>query len=243
MNNGVSRDTSFAFEPGRILAGKYIVGEFLGGGWEGEVYHVTEAATGVERAAKFFFPPRNVKNRALTFYARKLDKLKDCSVVIPYHTQETIRYKGRPLTFLVSDYVEGELLTNFLKRQKGRRLTPFEALHLLHTLTVGVEQIHDHGEYHGDLHADNIIVKRVGLGFRVKLVDFYHWGRRTPAHVLDDICDLIRIFYNAVGGPKRYPAQPPEVKAICCGLKRSLIEKKFRNAARLRRFIETLEWS
>ena len=35
--------------------------------------------------------------------------------------------------------------------------------------------------------------------------------------------DLIRIFYDAIGGAKHYRKQPPEVKAICCGLKRSLI--------------------
>ena len=55
-------------------------------------------------------------------------------------------------------------------RQRGRRLSPFEALHLLHALVRGVEEIHAVGEYHGDLHSDNIIVRRRGLGFEVKVV-------------------------------------------------------------------------
>ena len=233
---------TFGFEPGRRLAGKYVVDELLGRGWEGEVYHVTETATGVERAAKFFFPERNPHNRALTFYAKKLNKLRECSIIIQYHAQESMRFRGERLTFLVSEYVEGELLRDLLARQKGKRLHPFEAAHLLHTLVVGVEEIPGLGEYHGDLHPDNVLVKRVGLGFKVKVVDMYHWGRRTAAHVHDDICDLIHMFYETVGGAKHYARQPPEVKAICCGLKRSLIRKKFRSARRLREHLEQMTW-
>ncbi len=234
---------TFALEPGRVLARKYVVGELLGKGWEGEVYHVTEIATGIERAAKFFFPKRNPRNRALKFYARKLNKLRDCSIIIRYHTQEFFRYGGQELPFLVSEYVEGELLTDLLKRQTGKRLQPFEAMHLLYALATGVREVHRLGEYHGDLHSDNVIVNRSGLGFRVKLVDMYQWGRATSEHLQDDICFLIRIFYDAVGGAKRYGSQPPEVKDICCGLKRSLILKKFRTSERLCSYLENLEWS
>jgi hypothetical protein len=98
------------------------------------------------------------------------------------------------------------------------------------------------GEYHGDLHADNVMVRRVGLGFEVKLVDLFHWGRRTWEHVHDDVCSAIRIYYDAIGGARLYSGQPPEAKAVCCGLKHSLIWKKFRTASRLRAFLETMEW-
>lgn len=234
--------TSFDFAPGRLLARKYVVGELLGAGWEGEVYHVTEAATGIERAAKFFFPQRNPGNRAVKFYATKLHKLQDCDMVIKYHTQETFNWRKEPITFMVSEYVEGELLSGLVARQPNGHLEVFEAMHLLHALTVGVEQIHHFGEYHGDLHAENIIVRRRGLGFDIKVVDFYHWGRRTREHVLDDVAGLIRLFYDSLGGQKRYAQQPPQVKMICCGLKRSLMAKKFRSPAKLRQFLEALPW-
>ena len=61
---------SFDLKPGRILARKYEVVARLGGGWEGEVYHVRELLTGIERAAKFFFPRRNVKDRAVVYTPR-----------------------------------------------------------------------------------------------------------------------------------------------------------------------------
>ena len=237
-----NRILSFDFEPGRILAGKYEVLSLLGSGWEGEVYLVREISIGVERAAKFFFPERNQHNRTTKFYARKLHRLRHCPILIQYHTQERIIFRRTPITFLVSEYVDGEILSEFVARQSGKRLSHFEGLHLLHALAVGVESIHQAREYHGDLHDDNIIVRRYGLSFDVKLVDMYNWGSPSAMNIRDDVCDLIRIFYDAIGGARFYAKHPPEIKGICCGLKRSLIMRKFRTALQLRQYLETMSW-
>ena len=232
----------FDLKPGRILARKYELVQLLGAGWEGEVFLVRERHTGIERAIKLFYPHRNPRDRAASFYARKLHKLRHCSIAIQYHTSETITYRGFPVTLLVSDFVEGELLTRFLDRQPGKRLTPFQGLHLLHALAAGIECIHLMKEYHGDLHTDNIIVQRYGLGFDLKLLDFYHWGAPRPENIHDDVIDLVRILYDAVGGRKHYRNQPEVIKKICCGLKRSLILTKFRTAGQLRENLEALTW-
>ncbi len=233
---------SFGFQPGRILARKYEVIAPLGAGWEGEVYRVREVATGIDRAVKFFFPQRNPRNRTLLFYAKKLHKLRQCPILIQYHTQDTITFRGQPISFLVSDYVEGELLSRFLKRQRGGRLDEFQALHLLHALAAGIETIHHMREYHGDLHVDNVIVRRLGLGFQVRLVDLYHWQAPRLANIHDDVCDLVRIFYDCTGGRAHYARLSPQAKGICMGLKRSLILRKFRTAGQLREHLETLDW-
>lgn len=234
---------AFDLEKGRLLARKYVVGEMLGKGWEGEVYHVTEASTGIERAAKVFYPKRNPGNAAMMTYAKKLDRLRDCPVIIQYHNQDTFRFQGETITFLVSEYVKGDILAEFVRQQPGKRMQPFEALHLLYSLATGIEQIHRAGEYHGDLHAENILINRRGLGFDVALLDFYDWGRRRRVHVEDDVCGLIRIFYDALGGAKHYAKQPAYVKGIVLGLKKSLIVKKFRNAKRLCEYLETMPWT
>ena len=148
----------------------------LGAGWEGEVYLVRERGTGIERTVKIFFPRRNPRDRTLRFYARKLHKLRHCPVVIQYHTRDTFIYNDTKVSFLLSEFVEGELLSDFLKRQRGCRLSPFQGVHLLHALAIGIESIHKLGDYHGDLHTDNIIVLRYGLGFELKLLDMFHWG-------------------------------------------------------------------
>ena len=97
----------------------------LGAGWEGAVYLVRERGTGIERTVKIFFPQRNPRDRTLRFYARKLHKLRHCPVVIQYHTRDTFIYNDTKVSFLLSEFVEGELLSDFLKRQRGHRLSPF----------------------------------------------------------------------------------------------------------------------
>lgn len=242
QNGKIRAIESFDFPSGRVFAHKYEVLGRLGAGWEGEVYRLREVRTGIERAAKFFYPQRNVRDKAVVFYAKKLHKLQHCPIVIQYRTQEHIQYRGVPITFLVSDYVEGELLNQFLARQRGHRLSVFEGLHLLHALATGVERIHQLREYHGDLHSENVIIRRRGIGFDLKLIDMFHWVAPKKENIYDDVCDLIRLFYDAIGGQKHYANQPQVAKQVCCGLKRSLITKRFRTAGRLREYLENLEW-
>lgn len=233
---------SFDLAPGRVIAGKYEIIAKLGSGWEGEVYKIAESATGIECAAKLFYPARNLKNKTVVSYARKLHRLQDCPMVIKYHTQETMRWRGNSISVLISDYVDGQLLSEYLDSLRGKRLAPFQAAHLLHALAGGLEGIHFHGHYHGDLHTDNIMVCRVGLEYDLKFLDLFDPGGRKQDIMGHDICDAIRIFYDALGGARTYASQPDQVKQICCGLKRSLILKKFRSASALRLHLEALEW-
>jgi len=232
----------FDLAPARILAGKYIVGTRLGSGWEGEVYKIVEKRTGIERTAKLFYPQRNPNNRTLKRYAKKLHKLRNCPLVIKYHTEDQFTYRRMPISFLVSEYVGGQMLSEFLRERPGRRLSPFEALHLLYALVRGIEDIHQLNEYHGDLHPENIIVNRFGLAFDLKVLDLYHWDSPKRENRQDDICDLARILYDVTGGARHYARQPLAIKYICSGLKRGLILKKFRTMTQLRRHLEALEW-
>ncbi len=234
---------SFGFFPGRTLANKkYEVVAKIGQGWESEVYMLRELSTGIERAAKFFFPHRNVKGKSSTKYAKKLHKLRNCPVLIRYFTQENITFKNTPITFLVSDYVEGVQLSEFIASKPGGRMSSFEALHLLHALCVGLEDVHQAKEYHGDLHSDNIMIQRKGIGFDIRILDPYDWKARIREVIQDDVCNLIRIFYDAIGGVKFYGKQSPEIKSIVCGLKRTLISKKFKTAGDIRVYLDNMVW-
>ena len=233
---------SFDLKPGRILANKYEVVSLLGSGWESEVYLIREMGTGIERAAKVFFPHRNPRDRTFSFHAKKLFKLRHCDILIQYLTQEKFTFRRHKITFLVSDYVEGEPLKDFLKRQPGKRLTVFEGLHLLYAMALGIEPIHYMREYHGDIHDENILVQRYGVGFELRLLDLFQWKHPRAENIHDDVLDMVRVFYDAIGGARHYAKHPPVVKAICCGLKKSLILKKFRTAGQLRQYLENMEW-
>ena len=233
---------SFDLQPGRVIARKYEIVNQLGTGWEGEVYSIVELSTGIERAAKFFYPQRNIKNRTASHYAKKLHRLRHCPIVMQYHTQEHFTFRRIPITVMISEYVKGDLLSEFIKHQPGKRLIPFQAIHFLYALIQGLESIHHLGEYHGDLHDDNIIISRFGLGFELKLLDTFNWPQSRKLNIQQDLIDAIKIFYDVLGGQRYYARQPKVIKYICCGLKHGHILRKFKNAAQLREHLESLNW-
>src|ERR1041384_7545431 len=122
----------FVFWPGRRVAGKYEIESLLGSGWEGEVYAITERTTGIRRAAKFYYPHRDPTGKAAITYARKLDALRHCPILMQYHHQETAYVKRKKVTVVISELVEGRKLSEFLADQPGQRLSTFEAMHVLY---------------------------------------------------------------------------------------------------------------
>lgn len=236
-------ESMYDLSPGRTLGPHYFIVEFLGSGWEGEVYKVEERRTGIVRAAKLFYRREGMRREPLLRYARKLYKLRTCPIVVQYHHRGIATLKGRSVEFVVSDYIDGEMLSGFLNRQKGKHLTTFEALHLLNALTAGVEQIHFQGEYHGDIHTDNIMVRRRGLGFDVYLLDFFDLGRSTRERIQHDVYDLISVLYEMIGGPVGYRRAGKEIKQIIMGRKHYLIRQRFKTAGDLRLALDNMNWS
>jgi serine/threonine protein kinase len=232
----------FDLRPGLTLGRNYYVVEFLGGGWEGEVYKVEERRTGILRAAKIFYDHRRLRPDQLRRYTRKLHKLRACPIITQYHHRDIARVGGRQVEILVSDFAEGVLLSTYLGQQPGKRLVPFVALHLIHSLALGVEQIHLLGEYHGDIHTDNILVSKRGLGFRVHLLDFLDLGRSTREKIQIDVFDLLGVLHELVGGASGYRRCSREIHRLVMGRKHSLISRKFKTAGQLRLAIENLEW-
>lgn len=231
--------------PNNSILPHHTVTEFLGSGWEGEVYLIKEQLTGIERALKMFYPNtrHSVKKRA-TAYARKLHTLRHCSMLMQYHTQQIIHIQGEAIHAFVSEYIEGTLLSDFIKQQRGKKMHPFHALHLLYDLVLGLEEIHAAGQFHGDLHAENIIVVRQGLQFELKLLDLYQWqDTSTAEQKKDDIVHAISIFYEAIGGSQVYSQMPPAIKYMCAGMKRPSILERFRSMAQLRSYLEQFDWS
>src|SRR5438874_712567 len=194
------RPRRFDLQPGRSVAGKYEIERPLGSGWEGEVYAIIERTTGIRRAAKFYYPHRDPTGKAAIAYARKLDALRHCPILMQYHHQEIAYVKKKKVLIVISELVEGQKLSEFLLAQRNHVLSTFEALVVLYTLAKGITPIHARGEYHGDIHDDNIIIRRAGIGFEVKLIDFFDLGRPTKGKIHKDVLNLVEVFHTIVGG-------------------------------------------
>ncbi|MGF1634620.1 MAG: protein kinase [Phycisphaerae bacterium] len=232
----------FDLQPGRVLAGKYLVTGKLGVGTEGEVYAITDRLTGVKRAAKLYYPDKDPKGRAAIAYARKLDALRHCPILLQYYHQEQITLRRQKVNVVVSELVGGQMLYHFLKRQPEGRLSVFEGLVLLHTLAAGLAPIHARGEYHGDIHDENVMIRRKGIGFEVKLLDFHDLGRPSRAKIQKDVLNLMQLFHGTLGGRETYATHPPVIKQIVRGLKDHLILQRFGSAVDIQRHLENLTW-
>lgn len=234
---------AYNFPRGHVLARKYEVLQQLRSGRLGELYQLSERVTGIERTAKFFIPSFNGGGRLAHTYAMKLHKLRNCDILMPYRTHETFSHQGKEVTFLVSDLVEGELLAKFLAAEPGGHLGPFEGLHLLHSLASGVEKMHLAGEHHGDLTTGNIMVRRHGLHFRVKLIDLDPLHVAKPAMIKQDVAELIALFAEVTAWRRLSLRQPKVIRNAVTSLKQAFIGGKLKHAGDLKHHLENLNWT
>ena len=214
----------------------------LGRGAEGEVYQIVERDTGIHRAAKMYFPPTDRSHRSVVWCARKLNKLRHCSIILHYHHTQRIQIDGEAVFCIVSDVSDGQPLDVWVASKPGGRLHSYVGLTLLYHLARGIENIHAVGEYHADVHTQNILVRQRGIGFELKLIDFYNWGRPARYKQQQDVVDAIKVFHECLGHRIRYKALPPEVRYVCGGLQKSVILKRFPTISALRLHLESFEW-
>src|ERR1041385_5936844 len=118
-----ARIKRFDLAPGRRIGGKYEIERPLGSGWEGEVYAIIERVTGIRRAAKFYYPHRDPMGKAAIAYARKLDALRHCPILMQYHHQEVAYVRRRKVTVGISELVEGVKLRDYLNAQPHKQLS------------------------------------------------------------------------------------------------------------------------
>lgn len=234
---------SFDLMPGRRVGSPYEVVQLLGAGTEGEVYQIVESDTGILRAAKLYFPHCNPTGRATVWLARKLNKLRNCPIVLQYYHTQMIQISRQRILCLISEFCDGLPVEQWTAKQRGGRLQPYMALHFLYHLARGLETVHATGEYHADVHSQNILVQPRGIGFALKLFDFYNWGRRAKYKQSQDIVDSIHLFHECIGGRRFYANMSPEIRYICAGLQRGRILSRFPNMSVLRLHLESFDWS
>jgi len=234
---------TFDLLPGRKIGPQYDVVAKLGAGTEGEVYRIVESDTGIHRAAKLYYMHKDPKSRQVVWTARKLNKLRNCTVVLHYHHTQVIQIARQKVLCMISDLNEGMQLENWIGKQRGGKVQPYVALHVLYELVRGLEAIHELREYHADVHSQNILIQPMGVGFELKLIDFYNWGRNSKEKQQQDILDAIGVFSECLGGRERYQNQCDEVRYILAGLKSNHILNRFPTMNALRVHLEHFYWT
>ncbi len=238
-----NRIGSFEFQPGRKVGKRYVIEQLLGRGSEGEVYQIRDLETDIPRAAKFYFPHRDPDRRITIRHAQKLNALRTCPIVLQYHHSEVVTTKRQPVVAMISELVEGERLEEWVKRQRGKRLHPYVALHVLYNLVLRprddpsrrrIPQRRPHRKHPHPAGAASTST--------LKLIDFYDWGKPARYKQQQDIADTIRVFYDCLGGSTHYNRQPDEIRHICAGLQRKRILQRFPTMTALRRHLESFEW-
>jgi hypothetical protein len=178
----------------------------------------------------------------VVWYAQKLNHLRSCPIVLQYHHTQAIQVARKRVLCLISDFCEGVQLEQWLRQQKGYRAPAFTALNILYRLVQGLELVHGVGEYHGDVHSQNILLRPRGVSFELKLVDFFNWGPPAKHKKQQDILDAVRVFYECLGGRRYYGDQAPQIKYICSALRRDLLFERFPTMSALRVYLESFEW-
>ena len=155
---------------GQVVADRYHVERLLGEGGMGRVYLAEHVRMGRRSAVKVMGRALTTDREALSRFNREASnasRISHTHVAAVYDFGET----RDGLVYLAMEYVDGEPLTNLLRRET--RLEPARAARIVAQVGDGLDAAHALGIVHRDLKPDNIMITqgRDG-GDWVKIVDF-----------------------------------------------------------------------
>ena len=169
----------FAFEPGSLVAGRYLVRCFIGQGGMGDVYAALDCESGLDVALKTA-RARNcddpAANRRLAREFELASRVRHPNVcrVLDLGVHCDYRPRNARLSYFTMDLVHGQSLAEQLKEGPlARDAFPRMASDLL----SGVSAIHSAGIIHRDIKSHNLMLPHGGTGSidgtgRITLVDF-----------------------------------------------------------------------
>lgn len=136
----------------------------------GEVYKVWHPETGRVAALKRLLPIARAQESALLRFQREIlimQELRHPNIVQLY---EAGCEDESPI--LISEFVPGGDLTQFVSDNGQPTLPPEEVVRLIAESLVGLEHIHRKGYVHRDLKPENILLKSAGAQRIPKIADF-----------------------------------------------------------------------
>jgi serine/threonine protein kinase len=154
---------------GKTIEGKYRIDSKLGAGGMGAVYRAHRLLIGDEVAVKILHPRHVSESQATERFRREAQaaaRLKHPNAVSIYDFGVT----NDGLVYLVMELVEGQSLREIIKQQGP--LTPSAAAEVINQVCAALDEAHRQQIVHRDLKPDNIVVRAMLNGLRVKVLDF-----------------------------------------------------------------------
>jgi serine/threonine-protein kinase len=155
---------------GRLLGGRYQVGDVLGYGGMAEVHRGRDLRLGRDVAIKML---RTDLARDRTFQerfrreAQNAASLNHPAIVAVYDTGEERAPTGETIPFIVMEFVNGRTLKEVLTAEG--RLMPRRALEITADICAALEFSHRHSIIHRDIKPGNVMLTQTG---QVKVMDF-----------------------------------------------------------------------
>ncbi len=151
----------------KIYAERYEIIEEVGQGGMATVYRALDRRLGRTVALKVMHPflaGKEHNRRRFHREAQVVGKLEHDNIVQIYD------YSGIDSreAFIVSEFIDGETLRDFVEGASGLLLTEIAAM-ILHPLARALGYAHDNGVIHRDVKLENVMVRKDGV---IKLTDF-----------------------------------------------------------------------
>ena len=181
----VSPETPYHLTPGTMLAGRYLVGKFIGEGGFGITYIGLDTVLSKRVAIKEFYPS-GAANRANTvsdkvlvtkgrenFFNRGVERfMLEAKSVAAFTDEDGIvdvldYFPANNTAYIVMEYLEGENLRDYTNRH-GLFLSG-DIIGLMLPVMKSLKAMHLKGVIHRDISPDNIMFTRSG---KLKLMDF-----------------------------------------------------------------------
>jgi eukaryotic-like serine/threonine-protein kinase len=167
-------ESSERFQPGQIIASRFLVVRFIARGGMGEVYEVRDQFLQGDRVALKLIRPEIAADSSNlrrfereVILARKVVHPNLCPIYEIFRCQHPVP----PFLFLTMKLLQGPTLEAWLRTAPRRPVNP-EAVKIARQLISGVSALHAAGIIHRDLKPNNIMLERAGDRLNVSIMDF-----------------------------------------------------------------------
>ncbi|MCW5964109.1 MAG: protein kinase [Bryobacterales bacterium] len=161
-----------AFQPGDVLAERFVIRRLIGSGGMGEVYEAEDRKLGERVAVKAVRPEFLAERRFRDRFRREIQLARKVAHHNICRIHDILDDSAHPgYVAFTMELVEGPTLAEYIKG-KGT-LTPTEALPLIRQICDGLAALHREGIVHRDLKPGNVILSNPKAGNPiVKITDF-----------------------------------------------------------------------